>query len=313
MVTAVGVACLATFWSRTAQAQVKLEYKFPEGKKLTYKTDSKIHQILTIMGMEIPTDVEETVLSSRTFGKKRADSTLPVEEKVESLRTEMTLPGGINLNYDSKKPDAKIDNPQLAFLGDVFKLASEIGYTVVLDAQSKVKAIEGTEKLLEKADKLDEMGKEAIRSRLESDKLKTQFEQEHHNLPDVLARPGEPWERTETIDTGGQTFIFHKKYEYAGTEKKGDKTLDKITSKVLDVKYNQDPNSKSPLKVSKSDLKVESSDGTLLFDREEGRVVESRGKTRIKGSMTFAAGGQELPGQLDLNMQTNVQLQPESK
>jgi len=296
MVTAVGVACLATFWSRTAQAQVKLEYKFPEGKKLTYKTDSKIHQILTIMGMEIPTDVEETVLSSRTFGKKRADSTLPVEEKVESLRTEMTLPGGINLNYDSKKPDAKIDNPQLAFLGDVFKLASEIGYTVVLDAQSKVKAIEGTEKLLEKADK-----------------LKTQFEQEHHNLPDVLARPGEPWERTETIDTGGQTFIFHKKYEYAGTEKKGDKTLDKITSKVLDVKYNQDPNSKSPLKVSKSDLKVESSDGTLLFDREEGRVVESRGKTRIKGSMTFAAGGQELPGQLDLNMQTNVQLQPESK
>ena len=59
------------------------------------------------------------------------------------------------------------------------------------------------------------------------------------NLPDVLARPGEPWERTETLSTGGQEFGFRKKYEYAGTEKKGDKTLDKITSKVLEVKMIQ--------------------------------------------------------------------------
>ena len=35
----VGVACLAMSGSQTARAQVKLEYKFPEGKKLTYKTN----------------------------------------------------------------------------------------------------------------------------------------------------------------------------------------------------------------------------------------------------------------------------------
>ena len=62
------------------------------------------------------------------------------------------------------------------------------------------------------------------------------------NLPDVLARPGEPWERTETLGTGGQEFSFRKKYEYAGTEKKGDKTLDKITAKMLEVKIKQHPN-----------------------------------------------------------------------
>ena len=80
-----------------------------------------------------------------------------------------------------------------------------------------------------------------------------------------------------------------------GTEKKGDKTLDKITSKATEVKYSMDPESQSPLKVTKSDLKIESSNGTILFDREAGCVVESKGKTQIKGSMTFMIQGQERP------------------
>ena len=153
-----------------------------------------------------------------------------------------------------------------------------------------------------------------VRSQLESDKLKKEFEQSHRNLPDVLARPGESWERTETVDVGGgQTLTFRKKYEYAGTEKKGDKTLDKITSKAIEVKYSMDPNAESPLKVTKSDLKVESSDGTILFDREAGCIVEAKGKTHIKGSMTFSIQGQELPGELDLTLDTTTQLQPERR
>src|SRR5450432_2337099 len=48
-----GVSCLALVWTQAAQAQVKLEHKYPEGQKLTYKTTSKTHQTLTLMGMEI--------------------------------------------------------------------------------------------------------------------------------------------------------------------------------------------------------------------------------------------------------------------
>ena len=36
-VVVVGVGFLAMVFSQAAHAQVKLEYKFPEGKKLTYK------------------------------------------------------------------------------------------------------------------------------------------------------------------------------------------------------------------------------------------------------------------------------------
>jgi hypothetical protein len=307
------LAFLALAVSGTAQAQVKLQYKFPEGQKLTYKTTSNTSQTLTLMGQAIETEAKDTILTSQTVGKKRADSTQPVVEKIESLTSELSLPGGLTVSFDSKDPDAKIDNPQLAFLGDVYKLISQTTYTVVLDEQNKVKAVEGTESLIEKADKLGDLAKQSVRSRLNAQHLKEQFEERHGNLPDVLARAGEPWERTEKLDLGGQTLTFHKKYEYAGTEKLGTKTLDKISVKTLDVKYAMDPNSVSPLKATKSDLKIESGDGTILFDRDAGAVVSAKSKTHIKGPMTFEAGGQEIAGDLDLTMETDTALQPPAK
>jgi len=252
--------------------------------------------------------------TSSAVGKKRADSTVPVDEKVESLNVELSLPGGMMISYDSKDPHGKVDNPQLAFLVEVYKLVSQLEYTVVLDGQNKVKAVEGTEKLLEKADALDEMAKQTIRSRLDAQRLKAQFEQSHANLPEVLARPGEPWERTEKLELGGgQTLTFHKKYEYAGNEKRGNATLEKINVKTTEVSYTMDPNSPSPLKVSKSDLKVESGTGTILFDREGGHVVTANGKIHIKGSMTFTTAGQEIPGEIDLTLESETELQPAAK
>lgn len=230
------------------------------------------------------------------------------------MKLDMSFFGGIQLNYDSTDPNAKIDNPDLAFLGDVFKMASQVTYTVVLDGRNKVKAIEGTEKLLEKVDKLDEKARGLIRSQFESDKLKAQFEQDHGNLPDVLARPGDSWERTENLEgAAGQKLSFRKKYEYTGTEKKGDRTFDKIKVKATEVKLTQDADDAAPFKITKSDLKVNSSEGTILFDREAGCVVESQGKTQIKGSLTITAQGQELAGELELNLDIDMRLQPGAK
>jgi hypothetical protein len=305
-----GVAALVLCSSSTVWAQVKLEYKFPEGRKLVYKTTSATHQILTIMGNPIETESKETIITSRTVGKKRSDASLPIEEKFESLTVDLSLPGGISVAYDSKEANGKIDHPELAFLSDAYKVISQIAYTVVLDDQKKVKAVEGTEKLLEKADKLNEMVKSSIRSRLEASKLRQQFEQTHGNLPDVLVRRGEPWERSETVDIGsGQTLTFRRKYEYLGPEKRGDATVDKIAVTTTDVSYAMDANAPSPLKVTKSDLKVEEGDGEILFDRNGGFVVSSKGKTRIKGTMTFSAGGQELPpSDLDLTIDMSMEL-----
>ena len=315
MIITLGAACLAPFWSQNAQAQVRLEYKFPEGKKLTYKTTARVRQVLTFMNnMAKESVLRETKVWTRSVGKRRADLTFPIEEKVEFLRHEYTFPGGTKLTLDSAGPKPKINDPALNFVGDVFKLESALAYAVVLDEKAKVKGIEGTGQLKERAEKLESpIAREEFQNEIGTDRLTTKFEQAIHNFPDGPVRTGEPWERTEVLEINGKTFTVRKKYEYRGTEKKGDKTLEKVACKVLEVKYGQDSKSTLPVKVVKSDLKVESSDGTILFDREQGHVVGSSDRIRIKGNMTYSAGGVDQPAQFNLTLDVNTQLQSATK
>ncbi len=61
-------------------------------------------------------------------------------------------------------------------------------------------------------------------------------------------------------------------------------------------------------------MKIESSDGTILFDREEGHAVSARGSFRVKGeNMTFSYKGMELPGAVDFTIESATDLLPEPK
>ena len=121
-VVAAGLVCSALFWPQPVRAQVKLEYKFPEGQKLTYKTTSRTRQVLSFNGMAVEAAQRETKVWSRSVGKRNKDSALPIEEKVDALHVEYTLPNEQKLTLDSGSPQFKIENPELAFLGDVVKL-----------------------------------------------------------------------------------------------------------------------------------------------------------------------------------------------
>jgi hypothetical protein len=298
----------------SARAQVKLEVKYPPGRVLKQMTTTKTHQILTLDGMPIETEGDQTVVNVESIEPARDDATIPVTTKVDSLKVDLSLPGGLSVNFDSAQPDAKIEPPQLAFLGDVFKLISQVRFTVVLDKARAFKSVEGTEAIREQAEKLSEPAKGSIMSRLSFDRIKADFVQTQAKIPDVLVRPGETWERTETHELGGgQTLTFRVKYEYQGTEKKGDKTLDKIGATSTEVKYAQDPGVATPLKAAESDLKIDSSTGTILFDREGGYIASDRSKTRIKGKIDFLAGDRKLPGVLDLTIESEAATAPAAK
>ena len=287
---------------------------FPRGKKLVYKTTQRLHQSLTFMGMEVERHEDRIMVESWKTGKRRADASLPIAKKVESLRVEMALPDG-KLVYDTADSKATVNSPGHAFLRDMFKLAGDVAYTIVLDEHNKVKAIEGAEIFKEKIEKLDPRSQESVRDVYAAETFKRSFEEQLQILPDVLARPGEPWERTAgrwKLATVRRS-AFRKKYEYVGIEKKADKTLDKMSCKVLEVKNNTNPRTNLPLKPIKSDLKVESSDGKILFDRDQGHVVSSSERVRIKGNITYSADGMEIQTAVDLSIETSVELQPTSR
>ncbi len=305
---------LVAAWGVTAPAQVKLERKVTENATVVGKTEIKVHQILTLAGMDIETNSDSGSLATVAVGKRNADGTIPLNVTVDKIWVKISLPMGIEIDLNTDDKDLKVDLPQLSFLADVLKASKGANYTLVLDSKNQFARVEGIEKNLDRAKDLPEAALAGMKARYNSDRVKQEFEQVQNAVPDGFLREGEPWERTEVSDIGaGQTLTFKRKFEYKGTIKQGDKTLDKIDIKALDVTYKQDTGMPQPLKVTKSDIKVESSEGTLLFDRERGTIVERNDKTHIKGDMTMEAQGNELPAKLDLTFETKYSATPKAK
>lgn len=297
-----------------ASAQVTLEYKFPVGTRDRVTVTTKTNQTLTIAGMDIETKAHSTIVMAHSVGQRKPDGMLPVSQKIESIKTEIELPGGNQLKIDSSDPDAKIENPDLAFLGDVYKALIGATHTFLLDDHGKVKFVEGTEKVLAKLDSLDPKVAALVKGQLQPETVQRSFEQSHANLPDMPIRQGETWERTEMSEIGGgQLLTFKRRYEYLGTVEQDGRTLDKIGVRATAVTYTMDPTAESPAKVEKSDLKIESSDGMILFDRAAGETLKSTDKTHIKGDMTLKVGEMVLPTKLDLTLESTSTLEPRAK
>src|SRR5262249_51534960 len=85
-VAAVGLMALAGSAPARAQAEVKLEARFPEGQTLRYQIRTTMKQQVKNLGMEMPSNLNRTVVRSEAIGKRRGDETLPIAVKVESLR-----------------------------------------------------------------------------------------------------------------------------------------------------------------------------------------------------------------------------------
>jgi hypothetical protein len=306
------VGALALVMGAPAWGQVTLSYKFAPGPDVVYRTGVEVDQTLTINGQAVPTKSKQTVRTRQAVGAKRADGSVPVAQTIESIQTELELPGGIQMALDSEvnAPAPADELPQLKPIRDSIRALDGATFTIVVGPDGKVAGIEGAEAAI-KAENVDPMVKEALQSRFEAAALKRDAVQEIERFPAILVNPGDTWEKTEVMDLGsGQTLTFRKQYTYAGPVAKDGKTLDRVTAKDLAVTYAMAPNPALPVSVGKSDLKVDSSDGELLFDRENGRPVSAAGKVHITGSLEMTLGGQALPATLDLTMSSTTAIEP---
>ncbi len=100
--------CVVLLSSTLASADdappVKLELKYPEGSKFTRQQTVHVHQILALAGMDIETDAEEIITSTRSIGTRKPDGSVPIEVEVTALKANMALPGGISIQFDSADP-----------------------------------------------------------------------------------------------------------------------------------------------------------------------------------------------------------------
>ena len=282
-------------------AQVKLEPKYPEGAKSIVQNETTTKQTLVLAGMNIDTKARTFGVGKSAVGKRAADGTLEVVESMETMQSEISLPGGLSINFDSANPDKKASNPLLEPILDSFRTISRQPIIVQLDSKNNITKVRLPDGEFEKLTGL-------AKDQLSPEWLKKGYEKALAHLPSEAVKVGDKWERSLEMNPGdGQVLTFRTQYEYAGTVQQDGKTLDKITNKVLDVSYVVNGNGQ--LQVKNAELKVVDSSGTFLFDRERGATVSRMSKVQVAGPVTLVINGMELPGSVDLTIEENATLQ----
>ncbi len=299
-----------------AQDQARLEQKhkheLPEGQTLTYRVTRNVNKVWMYDQLAVPFHYDSTIVFSDAYGKRGTDASLRVRVKVEGLQVHLKLAGQLEMSYDSRENAARFNDPSLASHGELCKLIAMTNYTIVLDGRNEVKAIEGSQAMIEKPGNpdLNPDVRSGIRDPFSAEKVKARFEKTGRGLLNVLTRPGDTCERTETTP---DEMTFRKKYEYVGTEKRGDRTLDRISVKAVEVQLKVDPNSQEAMTPTGAELKVQSPVGVMLFDRETGCLVESREKVHVRGPVRYSDMGREVLGGMDVTIESSEQLLPAAK
>jgi len=291
----------------TASAQVSLQIKQSENSTITHHSDISIKQILQIAGQEVPTESIQKYTTKSVSGKRAADGTLSTRATFTHWNGKWAFPGGIEMKFDSAVPDAKAPLAQLEPILDVVRAMIKHPTTQVFAKDGSLKKVivpEGA------TDSLEGPFKEEFNAK----QIRDQVNQVNARLPNKAVSKGDTWVRKESSQLGaGQVMNFRIDYKYEGTIKKNGRELVRITGKVTDVSYDMTENNESPLKVKDSQLKAAKSEIDLLFDGKLGRFIETKNLIQIKGTMTFEANGQELPGKLDLTIQQNITEAPTKK
>jgi hypothetical protein len=297
--------CLAVAGSSTAVAQVTLEHKVPEGSKYRLAVETKVAQKLTIAGMEIDTRSDSHGVTLVTVGKRDAAGNVTAEHQVESLQVTIGIPGN-DYQFDSANPDNR-GTSALEVVRDMHKALAKRLTKVTYDSSARVEKVESDLVILGST---PEEVKNLVKDELNPEHLKRTSNDELDQVKTESVKPGDTWQRTNTANFGsGQMMTFKTEFTYVGPTENDGRQLEKITNKVLEVDFGLQ-NSPLPLTVKDSKLSATESEGTILFDRERGQIVESVSKIRITGELTFTVNNNDLPAKLDLKLDTSQFLKP---
>lgn len=258
-------------------------------------------QKLTLAGMPVDTKADSTERHRITQGKQDAEGNHLYVLAQQGMRTHIDFPGGMTVDVDTAANTAETSNPVLQFIVDAVKATERLKITFAVTPDGKVKS--ATSEVPGLKD-LNPQSLAVIESQLAEESLKRDIQQQLSLLPDRVVKPGEFWNATVVFNAGqGQLLTFTRQCEYIGPVERDGKTLHQINAKDTDIKFEVEPNASLPFKLENTDLSIAESEGVMFFDAEAGRVVASKSRTRITGTINFTVNDQPLPSTLDLTIE----------
>jgi hypothetical protein len=298
-----------------AQPEVKLAWKFKEGDKFYLSTLSTIKQSMAVRQLPGPLDkdfkfdketldkfvadkeskqdLEQSTLFSVTVQKVNPDGSAVLEQKVESV--------GIKaLSSGATAPDEKIAQQ---LVGASFK--------VTLGPGGRVEKVENFDDLVKKIAEGDAAMQKIVQSVLSPENLKQSSGDVFSFLPDKPVKPGAKWELTTRTLLGALGGLATTKmYTYEGPQPLDGAQRDKITFTAA-TKYEAPEKADTAAlnyQVVKGDLQTPVFSGSIYFDNDKGRLVQSEMVMELRGGIALAVGNTTLLTKVSQDIKLNTRL-----
>jgi len=293
---------LALLLAPLAKAQVVIKPRPQAPGTFETQVTLNLTQKLTIMGQELDTGQSQKATTKTVVSQPDSDGNVTYSTTNSAFENTMTLPGGIELKYDSNGEN-KPQGTQVDFLLSVFEVLAKATTTIVFDKEGEIKSAKITSEGL---DELDEQAKAILGSDLDDDTIEANVKNDLAKFRSEAVKPGDSWEDTTTMNLGGgAVFELAVTKKYIGVVTKDGKQLHKVEATYTDVDFEQSAPSPGAPAVTDSDLEITTGTFVILFDAEKGQVVSSKLTLNVKGSITLTIANMDLPAELTLEMTTS--------
>ena len=296
-----------SFLPLPARAQVTLAVKRLPGRTTQRTERTVVEHIFDVMGMKVEIAEDTTTVLTDTVGQTGVGGETPVTVRYDAIaQTKRDVQGPV-LRYDSRKRNSKTDDWSFNLLIEGFDATIGTELTYRFATNGAVASVDGLEATLQR---LPRSVAHALRTQLKSARLMADRQQEIDRLPTDPVNAGDTWLRTEVLATNMGIFVVERQYEYAGVTRQDGRSFDHIRFSDRSIAQPASPNPAEPELVSYDNLKIQSSEGTLLFDREAGETVECDASLRFTGVLKSPSENGDFSAEMDISILRSTRVAP---
>jgi hypothetical protein len=271
-------------YGECARAQEVLRWKFKAGDVLKYTTEQKM--LMSIKGSTVRARKQtrtQTIQFTWTIKQMSDDGSAEILQKIDRLTMRVEAPPFMPFEFDSNKPDANVDEP---FEAEVKQMKATIGaeFSFKMKPSGEIADIripEATLKKLKDALPAEEVGQGEFSEQALKDVL---IQSSPPPFPEVAVEPGKTWSSKPAKLTLPQgSMVTDKVFTFQGP----DPNDPKLMLIGMEARVTFEPGENLSAKI-----KAQEGKGSLAFDAEAGRIVNSRSVQRTE--MLMSSMGQEI-------------------
>lgn len=287
--------------SARAEDPLTLRYQFEKGtpQVARSKTDNKTTQ--TINGMNIETTISQTAISSRHVEGIGADGTIKVRVKNERLKSQASVGGAGEYEFDSQKPDRDKSSALGTALTPLYErlVGSELQLEVT--PRGEVKSLTGYYQLVDDLIKANPVTAQFAGGG--SDNAAKLGEQGQWIIfPEKPIKRGEKWEIPLEMDLPGMGTIKGK-----GTttllmlETRGTQQIAKFST-TADVSFDLNLEVNGAKVTGK--VTTSNSSGSAEFNVTTGRMLKQNNELTLTGQLSVEVNNMTIPVQVNQTITT---------